>query len=117
MTPTLDNDGDVWILNLGDGENRFTPDWMAAVADALDEVAAKPEPRALVTTANGKIWSNGIAPDRPRPPQRQDLVERDRPRLARPAPGSDPGVRRPDPRALREVPRRAAADGCCDPGS
>src|SRR3954453_7240326 len=58
--PTLDNDGDVWILNLGDGENRFTPDWMAAVADALDEVAAKPEPRALVTHAGGKIWSNGI---------------------------------------------------------
>src|SRR4051812_27150848 len=60
MAPTLDSDGDVWILNLGDGENRFTPDWMAAVGDALDEVAAKPEPRALVTHASGKIWSNGI---------------------------------------------------------
>src|SRR5438034_1775652 len=58
--PTLDNDGDVWILNLGDGENRFTPDWMSAVTDALDEVIAKPEPRALVTHAGGKIWSNGI---------------------------------------------------------
>jgi enoyl-CoA hydratase/carnithine racemase len=57
---TLDNDGDVWILNLGDGENRFTPDWMSEVTDALDEVIAKPEPRALVTHASGKIWSNGI---------------------------------------------------------
>jgi Delta3-Delta2-enoyl-CoA isomerase len=58
--PTLDNDGDVWILNLGDDENRFHPDWMAAVSGALDEVVAKPEPRALVTSASGKIWSNGL---------------------------------------------------------
>jgi enoyl-CoA hydratase/carnithine racemase len=58
--PTLDNDGDVWILHLGDDENRFNPDWMTAVSGALDEVAAKPEPRALVTSAGGKIWSNGL---------------------------------------------------------
>jgi enoyl-CoA hydratase/carnithine racemase len=58
--PTLDNDGDVWILHLGDDENRFNPEWMTAVTEALDEVAAKPEPRALVTTAGGKIWSNGL---------------------------------------------------------
>jgi len=58
--PTLDNDGDVWILHLGDDENRFNPDSMTAWAEALDEVTAKPEPRALVTTAGGKIWSNGL---------------------------------------------------------
>jgi Delta3-Delta2-enoyl-CoA isomerase len=58
--PKLDNDGDVWILHLGDDENRFNPDWMTAVSEALNEVAAKPEPRALVTTAGGKIWSNGL---------------------------------------------------------
>ena len=58
--PTLTNDGDVWILHLGDDENRFNPDWMTAVGDALDEVVAKPEPRALVTHAGGKIWSNGL---------------------------------------------------------
>ena len=58
--PKLDNDGDVWILHLGDDENRFNPDWMTAVADALDEVVAKPEPRALVTSAAGKVWSNGL---------------------------------------------------------
>jgi enoyl-CoA hydratase/carnithine racemase len=33
---------------------------MSAVSEALDEVAAKPEPRALVTHAGGKIWSNGL---------------------------------------------------------
>jgi Delta3-Delta2-enoyl-CoA isomerase len=58
--PTLDNDGDVWILHLGDDENRFNPDSMSALIEALDEVAAKPEPRALVTHAGGKIWSNGL---------------------------------------------------------
>src|SRR4051812_2714834 len=40
----------------------------------------------------------------------EDLVERHRPGLARPAPGPDPAVRRPDPRPLRQVPRGTAAD-------
>jgi enoyl-CoA hydratase/carnithine racemase len=58
--PTLDRDGDVYLLNLGDDENRFNPGWIGAVEALLDEVAAAPEPRALVTTATGKIWSNGL---------------------------------------------------------
>jgi enoyl-CoA hydratase/carnithine racemase len=58
--PSLDRDGDVYVLNLGDDENRFNPDWVGAVEALLDEVAAAPEPRALVTTATGKIWSNGL---------------------------------------------------------
>lgn len=58
--PTLDRDGDVYVLNLGDDENRFNPEWVGAVSALLDEVAATPEPRALVTTATGKIWSNGL---------------------------------------------------------
>jgi enoyl-CoA hydratase/carnithine racemase len=58
--PSLDRDGDVYLLNLGDGENRFNPDWVGAVEDLLAEVVAAPEPRALVTTATGKIWSNGL---------------------------------------------------------
>jgi Delta3-Delta2-enoyl-CoA isomerase len=58
--PSLDRDGDVFLLHLGDDENRFNPDWVEAVSEALDEVAAAPEPRALVTTAGGKIWSNGL---------------------------------------------------------
>src|ERR1044071_9229618 len=58
--PTLDRDGDVYVLNLGDDENRFNPEWVGAVSALLDEVAATPSPRALVTTATGKIWSNGL---------------------------------------------------------
>jgi enoyl-CoA hydratase/carnithine racemase len=58
--PSLDRDGDVYVLSLGDDENRFNPEWVGAVDALLDEVAGAPEPRALVTTATGKIWSNGL---------------------------------------------------------
>jgi Delta3-Delta2-enoyl-CoA isomerase len=56
----LERDGDVFLLDLGDGENRFTPDWVGAVGAALDEVVAAGSPAALVTRASGKIWSNGL---------------------------------------------------------
>jgi enoyl-CoA hydratase/carnithine racemase len=58
--PTLDRDGDVRILDLGSDENRFSPDWLASVSEALDEVAATEGPAALVTKATGKFWSNGL---------------------------------------------------------
>jgi enoyl-CoA hydratase/carnithine racemase len=58
--PTLQRDGDVFVLDLGSDENRFNPDWLGAVEEALDEVAATEAPRALVTTATGKFWSNGL---------------------------------------------------------
>ena len=34
--PTLDRSGDVFVLDLGDTENRFHPDWLAAVDAAAD---------------------------------------------------------------------------------
>lgn len=58
--PALDRDGDVFLLDLGDGENRFDPAWVGAVSAAVDEVAAADGPRALVTRATGKFWSNGL---------------------------------------------------------
>lgn len=58
--PTLERHDDVFILDLGDGENRFHPDWIASVNAALDEVEAAPDARALVTAATGKIFSNGL---------------------------------------------------------
>jgi len=58
--PTLTRDADVFVLDLGDGENRFHPDWLAEVNAALDKVEAADGPRALVTTAGGKIYSNGL---------------------------------------------------------
>lgn len=58
--PTLDRQDDVYLLDLGDGENRFHPDWLTEVDALLDEVAKDGGPRALVTTATGKFWSNGL---------------------------------------------------------
>ncbi|MFE7034320.1 enoyl-CoA hydratase-related protein [Streptomyces sp. NPDC057621] len=58
--PTLDRQDDVFVLDLGDGENRFHPDWLASVNSALDEVEKAEGPRALVTAATGKFYSNGL---------------------------------------------------------
>jgi Delta3-Delta2-enoyl-CoA isomerase len=58
--PHLTQDGDVLLLHLGSDENRFHPDWIAQVSDALDEAEAAGGPRALVTVAEGKFWSNGL---------------------------------------------------------
>jgi enoyl-CoA hydratase/carnithine racemase len=59
--PTLDrHDNNVFVLDLGDGENRFHPDWIAAVDAALSEVEKAEGPRALVTAATGKFYSNGL---------------------------------------------------------
>jgi enoyl-CoA hydratase/carnithine racemase len=58
--PTLDRHDTVFVLDLGDTENRFTPEWVAAVDAALDEVGQADGPRALVTAATGKFFSNGL---------------------------------------------------------
>jgi enoyl-CoA hydratase/carnithine racemase len=58
--PTLERHDDVFVLDLGDGENRFHPDWLAEVDAALDEVVKAEGPRALVTAATGKFFSNGL---------------------------------------------------------
>ncbi|AXK31860.1 enoyl-CoA hydratase/isomerase family protein [Streptomyces armeniacus] len=58
--PSLDRQDNVFVLDLGDGENRFHPDWLTAVGAALDEVEKAEGPRALVTAATGKFYSNGL---------------------------------------------------------
>jgi enoyl-CoA hydratase/carnithine racemase len=58
--PTLDRQDEVFTLDLGDTENRFHPDWIASVGAALDEVERAEGARALVTTATGKFFSNGL---------------------------------------------------------
>jgi enoyl-CoA hydratase/carnithine racemase len=59
-SPTLSREGKVYLLWLGDGQNRLTLDWIATVEAHLGEVEESPAPRALVTTASGKCWSTGI---------------------------------------------------------
>jgi Delta3-Delta2-enoyl-CoA isomerase len=58
--PALDRQDNVFVLDLGGGENRFHPDWVASVSDALDEVEQAGGPRALVTVGTGKFYSNGL---------------------------------------------------------
>ncbi|WP_416974161.1 enoyl-CoA hydratase-related protein [Streptomyces sp. 4F14] len=58
--PSLDRHDNVFVLDLGDDENRFHPDWLTAVGAALDEVEKAEGPRALITTATGKFYSNGL---------------------------------------------------------
>lgn len=58
--PTLRQQDDIFILDLGDGENRFNPDRNNILEALLAEVEGAPAPRALVTVARGKVWSNGL---------------------------------------------------------
>lgn len=58
MTPTLSYRGTIAVLELGGDENRFSPDWMAAVNTHLD--TAQAEAQGLVTAGTGKFYSNGL---------------------------------------------------------
>jgi Delta3-Delta2-enoyl-CoA isomerase len=58
--PHLDRQDDVFILDIGDGENRFHPDWITSVNGALDEVEKAGDSCALVTAATGKFFSTGL---------------------------------------------------------
>ena len=58
--PTVSQEGDLFVLDLGDGENRLNADWMDAVESAIGAAEAAAPPRALVTVASGKFWSNGL---------------------------------------------------------
>lgn len=56
----LSREGDVFVLRMDAGENRFHPDFVAAWNEALDRVEAAPAPKALVTVGTGKFYSNGL---------------------------------------------------------
>jgi enoyl-CoA hydratase/carnithine racemase len=57
---TLRREGNVFILDLGEGDHRFNPDALAELNAHLDEIEQASSPVALVTTASGKIWHNGL---------------------------------------------------------
>jgi enoyl-CoA hydratase/carnithine racemase len=56
----LNRQGDVWILEMDDGENRFNRSSIEQLHAALDTVEAVEGDRALVTTGAGKYYSNGL---------------------------------------------------------
>ncbi len=66
--PFLQRDGEVFVLYLGtegqtDSENRFHPDWMTEFHKLVDETEASEGHAALVLTATGKFFSNGLDTD------------------------------------------------------
>jgi enoyl-CoA hydratase/carnithine racemase len=58
--PELQRRDEICVLDLGDDENRFSLDWLTSVNGLLEEVSKQPTPRALVTMARGKFYSNGL---------------------------------------------------------
>jgi Delta3-Delta2-enoyl-CoA isomerase len=60
-TCRVERHGDVHVLTLCDDENRFDPDTVGAIDAALDVVEAHRGRNALVTTGEGKFFSNGLA--------------------------------------------------------
>lgn len=58
--PTLTQDGPIWTVDLGDDENRFSPDWLDSLEGLLDAIANDSEPAALVTVGGSKFYSNGL---------------------------------------------------------
>lgn len=56
----LEKDGDVHVLHMRAGENRFDRGFLDGLNAALDEVEKSEGPTALVTTGEGKFWSNGL---------------------------------------------------------
>jgi enoyl-CoA hydratase/carnithine racemase len=56
----LERRGDVFLIRMRSGENRFTPASLEAWSVALDEVEAAEGPRALVTVGSDRFYSNGL---------------------------------------------------------
>lgn len=56
----LERDGEVFVLRMDAGENRFGAESIAAWNRALDQVEKVAGPKALVTTGTGKFYSNGL---------------------------------------------------------
>lgn len=57
----LDREGEVFVLTMHDGENRWNTSFVRAFAEALDEVEYSTGPAALVTaSADEKFFSNGL---------------------------------------------------------
>jgi enoyl-CoA hydratase/carnithine racemase len=52
--------GDITILRMDDGENRFNPDNLDSLEAAFDDIDGSEGPAAVVLTGTGKFFSNGL---------------------------------------------------------
>lgn len=56
----LERNDDVFLLHLGEDENRYTAESVDEFARQVGEVYSADGPRALVVVGDGKFWSNGL---------------------------------------------------------
>ncbi len=56
----LERRGDVFVLHMRAGENRFNPGFLKEFDQALEQVMGAAAPAALVTTGEGRFYSNGL---------------------------------------------------------
>ncbi|WP_068182665.1 enoyl-CoA hydratase-related protein [Mycobacterium sp. UM_CSW] len=59
MTPTLAWDDKIAVVDLGEDENRFSPEFLDAINAHLDEIE-NAGAQGLVTTGRGKFYTNGL---------------------------------------------------------
>jgi enoyl-CoA hydratase/carnithine racemase len=57
---TVARDGEVAVVTLASGENRFHPDLLDALESALSDLEKADSPLAVVLTGDGKFFSNGL---------------------------------------------------------
>ncbi|ESP05131.1 hypothetical protein LOTGIDRAFT_227826 [Lottia gigantea] len=50
----------IGIINFGEGEKRLSLDFVRCYSEALDEVERNTECKAVISTASGKFFSNGL---------------------------------------------------------
>ena len=60
MSVSLSTGPSVWTLDLGDDENRFSAKFLTEIDHALAAITNSSEPAALMITATGKFFSNGL---------------------------------------------------------
>lgn len=58
--PTIVRDGDIFVMRLDDGDNRFNRNSLSAINEGLDQIDAADGPRGLVVVGSGKFFSNGL---------------------------------------------------------
>ena len=56
----IERHGEVTVLRLEAGENRFHPELLGALEEALDDLERPRGPAALVTVGTGRFYSNGL---------------------------------------------------------
>lgn len=58
--PAVTRDGDVFVISMTEGDNRFNRLSVDGLHACLDEIDAADGPKAMVTTGHGKFFSNGL---------------------------------------------------------